>query len=70
LDKNQRAEIAIARDEDTPLLASNAKQLGIIRLRQAKPCDGNHIMPQVSQETNGKTVNVLVGKKLHGVVAR
>ena len=48
----------------------NTKQLGVLRLRQTDLSDRNNVMPEAAQEGDRGDIDVLVGEKLHGVVAR
>jgi hypothetical protein len=60
LDEDEPAEITIASDENSPLLLGHPKQIGVLRLRQAKLSGRNNVMPQAAQESNGGGINILV----------
>src|SRR4051794_41004471 len=70
LHEHQRAEITVARHKDPRLLARDAKQLGIECLSKTNLSSGNNIMAQATQESNRDGIDILIGEKLHGIVAR
>ena len=60
MDEDERPEIAVAPDEDSPLLMGNPKHLGVLRLGQAQLSGRDNVVPQPPQKANGAGVDILV----------
>lgn len=70
LDENERSEITVARYENSLLLFGDAEQFCIFRVCHAKLSHADNIMPKRNQKICGDRIHVLVGEKVHGIVAK
>jgi len=66
LHEYERSEIAVTGNEDTAMIVGNAKQLNVLRSGHVELSGSNHIVAQVSQETDRYGINILIGKEFHG----
>jgi hypothetical protein len=60
LHENQPAEITVASHQNSALFLGDAKQFGVLCLRQAKLGSRNNVMPEAAQEEKGASINILV----------
>jgi hypothetical protein len=70
LHKDQPAEIAIARNNNTALLLRDPEEIVIVRFAQAELSCGSDVMAEADQEADRRGIDILVAQESHGVGAR